>query len=80
LLEKIKKMNKTFQVLIPFDSDRGGAESLYQLVYFLKKFNTKVSIDYTLNWRGFFKKKKKLKLESMEKYYKNFIIKKFFYF
>jgi hypothetical protein len=51
-------MNKTFQVLIPFDSDRGGAESLYQLVYFLKKFNTKVSIVYTLNWRGFFKKKK----------------------
>jgi hypothetical protein len=70
-------MNKTFQVLIPFDSDRGGAESLYQLVYFLKKFNTKVSIVYTLNWRGFFKKKKTLIPESMEKYCKDVQIKNF---
>ncbi len=70
-------MNQTFQILIPFDADRGGAESLYQLVYFLKKFNTNVQIVFTLNWRSFFTRKKTKIPKSMMKYCNNVSIKNF---
>ena len=69
-------MNKTFQVLIPFDGDKGGMESLHQLVYFLKKFNVSVEIVYTLSWRKFLLRKKTYHPKSMEKYCKGVPIKK----
>jgi len=69
-------MNITFQILIPFDGDKGGMESLHQLVYFLKSFNTSVEIVYTLSWRKFLLRKKIHHPKSMEKYCKGVKIKK----
>ncbi len=62
---------------MPFGADRGGAESLYQLVYFLKKLNNNVEIVFTLNWRSFFSKKEIKIPKTMLKYCDGVPIKSF---